>query len=250
MDMRQTIRMTVVACTIAVILCGSGCVSRRKYRASQDALKKCQDGTEAFQVIIDNDAFAQFMPMTNQFWDKFLTGAKPAKYYSGFLVQLAIMKRASHVPSDVVLTMADGTTTSLKRDEAKWLNVVCEPTPGTPLPAELARLLVPDATDPATNDRLLHKSIMPASVSLLTMWRAGNPMSVQTGEPDTASDHGHDRFVFSSPVGCTVEVWSDMNASAPKTTYATGRVTKMRVSASNAPSPHGGAHQPWWDFGQ
>jgi hypothetical protein len=239
--MKAITRGLVTLFTIAA-LCGSGCVSRRKYQACKDDLAKSGGLTAAFTVTIDNDGFAQFLPMNNQFWEK----PQPSKYYGGFLVQLATLKEAMHVYSNVDLTMADGTTTELGRSQAEWVNIVCEPTPGTPISVDLARLLLPDGTA-AGEERVVHRSIQPDTVSLLTMWRADESISVQSG-PSAASgaDHGHDQFVFSSPTACGVEVWETIAQNAPTTTYAPDKVKAVRIWSKLSPTPHGGVHQPWW----
>jgi hypothetical protein len=248
--MKAIVRGLVAFVTIAA-LCGSGCVSRRKYRECQDELAKCKAGsatsassagTAAFTVTIDNDAFAQFLPMNNRFWGE----PEPAKYYGGFLVQLASMKEASHSYSNVDLTMADGSKTSLGRTDAQWVNIVCEPMPGTPISVTLARLLIPDG-QPGTVDRVVHRSILPDTVSLLTIWRAAGPISVQSS-PSAAggSDHGHDQFVFSSPTACGVEVWEKIAQNAPTTTYSPNQVKAVRIHEALESTPHGGVHQPWW----
>ena len=240
--MKQTMRTVVLACTVAAVLCGSGCVSRRKYKACQDQLKQPKSDTAAFTVTIDNDAFAQFLPMNNQFWNQ----AMPSKYYGGFLVQLANIKDANHFFSHVDLTTAGGNKDSLGRNDVEGLDIVCEPSPGAPISVEQARMLVPDGT-PAGDVRVIHRSILPKSVSLLTIWRADDALSVTSSRSaQTGPDHGHDQFVFSSPTACEVNVWSKLSQATTTKTYAPGEVTAIRIRAVDQGSPHGGVHQPWW----
>jgi len=245
--MKKRVRIAILACAVIGVLCGSGCVSRRKYKACEDQLKQAKSGSSAatFTVTINNDGFAQFMPLNNQFWGE----PKPTKYYGGFLVQLATMKKADHVYSNVDLTLADGTTRSLGRSEVGWMDIVCEASPGHPIDKRLAGLLMPDGTT-AGEDHVLHRSMEKGTVSLLTMWRAADGLSAESSpSADNGPDHGHDQFVFSSPVDCGVEVWRALADSAPTVTYTPGQVKAVRVKAGGGPAPHGGVHEPWWSFG-
>jgi hypothetical protein len=239
-----------VAMVGVLLSVASDCPDKRP-TTSSPASSATSVETAAFTLDITNDGFGLFMPVNNQFKDE----PRPAKFHSGFFVQLANFTDAAHTADKLVLSMSDDTTTDVDLIPVTWVDIVCTPSGDPVLDRAHAQAFFPDPDVPGSVDRVLHDYMNPKSVRLITLFRGDDPLVVHSTRFDAEDDrddpqgpiHSHDKFVFESGKACSVRIWED--AVSPAKSYPLGAVRAMRVVETDAASPHGGIHQPPWTFG-
>ena len=217
-----------------------------------------------FTLEIQNDSFATFQPINNQFRG---SPPPPPQYRHGFLVQVGDFASALHAYTRIELHFVNNNPppkSYLRGDgPPPWIDVVCGKTTPSPITVDEAKELVPDENDSATERRRLHYDLNYKSpITAITLWSSDDGLQAraETLPSGPSATHGHADYLLSSVKPCEVRVWLREKTGNPPTLGAWKSTPETYPSQSNPsqwverivikedgqPTPHGGVHNPPW----